>query len=128
MGKNEGLEKAERHLRLLEANFEKTLREKLEKAAAGHWGMFGGYLNTPGIGPRANDDFYEINDLGREINDLRKKLGMTDEFEVYRLYKEYCKRHGPNDPGEPRRASEFLSKLGAESGSIGEQPLDKPPG
>jgi phage/plasmid-associated DNA primase len=128
MGKKDRLEREERHLRLLETEFVKTLRENLETAAAGRWGVFGAHLNTPGLGPRANDDFHEINDLGGEINNLRKKLGITGEFEVYRLYKEYCKRHGSNDPGEPRLARMFLTELGAEGTVTDAPPPDKLPG
>jgi hypothetical protein len=103
--------------------------EKLQKAAAGSWGMFGAYLNTPGLGPRANDDFRELNGLGDEIGKIRKNLGIIEEYRPYRRYREYCKRHGPNDPGEPRLAKEFLAELDDYEGeATAALPPDKLPG
>lgn len=100
----------EKELATLEAKFSAQLVDALRKSAAGRWGLFG-----PGealvYNPRTwVKEINALRDLGGEIEALRAKLG-HGSFPLNQRYLHFSKRRGPNDPGDPKLAAEFLREI-----------------
>jgi hypothetical protein len=49
--------------------------------------------------------------LGDEITATRASLDIEQPFQPFARYLAYRRRRAPNEPGEPKLASEFLAEL-----------------
>ncbi len=105
-------EKAEHELAALEERFRTTLIDGLREASQGYLGIFGDneFLDQSIYRSAARK---ELLDLMTEISDMRTGLGFVDPFDLGARYFALCKRSGPNDPGERKRAQTFLEELAA---------------
>ena len=96
----------DRRLRGLEAEYERLLRDALEKCAAGRWGLFG---RNAKLMRREPEYVLELLALGEEIEQMRRKLGNPNPFEAHAHLLLLRANGSANAPGEPRLAKQWLS-------------------
>ena len=56
--------------------------------------------------------FERLLEVGDEIERLRRELGYTETFPLFKKYLEYRQMRGSNAPGEPKLAVQFLEEIG----------------
>jgi len=120
-------EKMETDLLYLESQFRDRLIGALRKCANGTWGLFGGYDSlVEGPSRTAALSKYpqliesrEILRLGERVEELRRKLGYHEPFQLHQRLLEYRRMRRSNDPGEPKLAMQFLAELRASQTTTG---------
>lgn len=120
MSRNSREQKLRQKLAVAESEFRELLISELRKCADGSLVIFltESEANRRGdVYPRlVSAETKELEKLGREIEDLRNKLGEPNDGSVYAKYKQYCSRTGSNDLGERKLAVQFLAELEAKIG------------
>jgi proline dehydrogenase len=101
--------RAEAEIASLESEFRMKLVTALRDCANGRWGLFG--QNEHLLDDRSLDS-EELLEIGASIEELRRKAGMPERFELYRSFKSKRGRQGANALGEPRLAEKLLEELG----------------
>ena len=94
----------------LETEFRTKLVSALRNCANGQWGMFGQNEHFPQC-PRSSEG-EELLEIGASIEELRRKAGIPDDFELYIAFKSKRGRQGENAMGETRLAKKWLEELG----------------
>ena len=94
----------------IEDEFLTLLLSCLRECAQGRYGLFGqnDHLDPEGHywgWPEAK----QLKNLAREIMSLRMEFGQTNE--QCERFIQLCSLRGPNVPGEPKLAAEFLASL-----------------
>ncbi len=112
MSRSTRLQKQELQLRSLEDQFSTNLIAALRECAAGTWGLFG--RNDLLIGMSRPKIVDKLIDDGKEIERLRRELGFTEAFHPFKRFLEFRQIQGPNAPGEPKLATQFLKELEQE--------------
>ena len=106
-------QKEEQKIRVLEAEFREQLIAALRKCAAGQWGLFG--QNEPQANVAVRGSHMQVGDelvhLGERIVSARTEIGESADFPLLSRFLQYRTMRGPNDPGEPKLAREFLKEL-----------------
>jgi hypothetical protein len=103
---------------LFEEQFSTKLGAALREFAAGRGGMFG--RNDIAIAAEGqhlrealrSKTAEELLEAGQKIERLRRELGHTESYPVYKRFLEYRQMHGSNTPGEPKLATQFMKELG----------------
>ena len=103
--------RAEIEIASLESEFRVKLVAALRDCANGRWGLFG--QNEHVLGERSSDS-EELLEIGASIEELRRKAGIPERFELYISFKSKRGRQGANAPGESRLAKKWLEELGEE--------------
>jgi hypothetical protein len=93
----------------LESEFRTKLVAALRDCANGQWGLFG---QNEHLSPYRSPVSEELLEIGASIEELRRKAGITDSFELYVSFKSKRGRQGENALGEPRLAKKWLEELG----------------
>lgn len=120
MGRARRLERLERELSLLEAEFRLKLLAALEECAAGKWGLFGKNdevlaHESKQIRERLKSESATVLiEIGEKILEVRRQLGMTDQFALYERFSQLRASRGPNTPGELTLAQTWLDELKQE--------------
>jgi hypothetical protein len=108
----------ERQLVALESSYRDQLLLALQRCAEGRWDLFAqnelahrhlgkavrSRLNDPNVG--------DLLALGSEIEQHRRKLGL-EPFSLHERLLLMRSSHGPNTPGEPKLAQQWLDELRA---------------
>jgi hypothetical protein len=113
MSRSSRREKVEATVHALEERFSADLTAALIECAAGTWGMFGAYdaaFRAEKWG--ASEPAETLLQDGGEIERLRRELGYTESFPLFKRYLEYRQMQGSNRSGEPKLAMQFLRELG----------------
>jgi hypothetical protein len=111
-------QKLEAKLKQLESDFLDLLLDALKKCASGEWGLFGQNdaaleQYSPRLQAQLSSGVAEtLLQLGDEITAARASLGIQEPFKPFATYLAYRQRRAPNEPGEPKLASELLVELG----------------
>lgn len=113
MSRDSRREKSRVELLALESDFERRLVAALESCAAGQWGMFESQPAGPGAPDEAISEGRDLARLGEEIAELRGRQGVVEEYWFHSRLKHYRGMSDGNDPGEPKRARQFLSDIAA---------------
>ena len=92
----------------LERDYRCVLVKALRECAQGRWGLFGqndhtGYSNTP-------TELDDLRSLAASIDNLRDRLALPP-FELHKELESARGRAGENEPGEPKLARIWLTKL-----------------
>jgi hypothetical protein len=100
----------ERRLVQLENEFLSLLLSCLRECAQGRWGLFGQNDHADPEGrywrwPEAK----RLRNLAEEITSLQSEFGQTNER--CERFLQLCSLRGPNVPGEPKLAADFLASL-----------------
>jgi|HubBroStandDraft_6_1064221.scaffolds.fasta_scaffold1235257_1 hypothetical protein len=120
MSRSTRRQKSEALLKSLEDQFSTNLITALRECAIGTWGMFG---RNDDVIVRQENDVREMLKLkaakellgaGKEIERMRRELGLTEPFQPFKRFLEYGQMKGSHVPGEPKLAVQFLEELGAE--------------
>ena len=92
----------------IEDEFLTLLLSCLRECAQGRWGLFGqnNLLDPEG---RHWPEAKRLKSLAQEIMSLRMEFGQTNE--QCERFIQLCSLRGPNVPGEPKLAAEFLASL-----------------
>lgn len=103
------VERLERKLRLLEADYRKVLVKALTECAEGRWGLFGQneHLDVGHL-PKALE---ELRALARVIDEIRLQIGDVP-FPLHLEFESARGRGDENAIGEPRLARAWLERLG----------------
>lgn len=94
----------EHRLPQLEANFREMLLSCLQECAEGRWGLFNSryrYFEWP--------EAEELTRNAHEIQSLKAQFGHSNDFSERFLH--YCEMRGPQVPGEPKLARQFLEEI-----------------
>ena len=107
----------EQALAAAEGEFRERLIAALRRCAGGAWGLFGQNDNVdlpPGFAERAYEDSgaKTLMALGREIEEMRNRLGMVEPFPLLARFRELRGYKTANDLGEARLAQDWLTELG----------------
>jgi hypothetical protein len=100
--------RTEAEIASLESEFRAKLLAALRDCANGRWGLFG---QNEHLGQRSSDS-EKLLEIGASIEELRRRAGIPEHFELYVTFKSKRGRHGPNALGESRLAKEWLDELG----------------
>lgn len=100
----------EMRLNEIEGEFLRLLLSCLRECAQGRYGLFGQNDHLDPTGrywgwPEAK----RLKTLAHEIKSLRLEFGQTEEH--CERFIQLCSLRGPNVPGEPKLAAEFLAAL-----------------
>lgn len=104
-------------MRSLEEQFSIELVGALRECAAGTWGLFGRNDQVIEAQPEPLKEMLKskraekLIEDGDEIERLRRELGFTEPFSLYRRFLELRQMRGSNVPGEPKLAIQFLEEL-----------------
>ena len=101
--------RAEAEIASLESEFRTKLVAALRACANGRWGLFG---QTEHLLEGRSPDSEELLEIGASIEELRRKAGILENFELYMSFKCRRGRQGENALGEPRLAKKWLDELG----------------
>jgi len=101
--------RAEAEIASLESEFRTKLVTALRICANGRWGLFGQNEHILGDQPSDVEELFEI---GESIEELRRKAGIPERFEMYMSFKSKRGRQGENTLGEARLAKKWLDELG----------------
>lgn len=110
----------ERRLLGLEAQYREILIDALRTCAQGGSLLLGQNervleRHSPALAARLRPaELDELLDLGEEIGALRAKLGFPDAFALHERFLKLRASHGPNTPGEPKLAAQWLDELESE--------------
>jgi hypothetical protein len=99
-----------RRLEALEADYRAILTHALRACAAGEWGLLGANDDTVGAERWRPQVVDELIALGQDIDALRHRDGLP-RHELHRRFVEERARRGGNMPGEPKRATAWLTEL-----------------
>jgi hypothetical protein len=122
MSRSARRQKSEAQLRTLEDQFSADLVTALRECAAGKWGMFGRNDAVIERQPGPLREFLESDvaahliELGEEIEERRRQLGIVQPFSPFERYLQYRQMHSANAPGESKLAVEFLLELQKQAG------------
>jgi hypothetical protein len=106
----------ERQLEGLEASYRDLLLSALQTCAEGRWGLFGhndeawSHLGAAARSRLRDPSVEELLELGETIESLRRKFGL-EPFPLHQRFLWMRSSHGPNTPGEPKLAQEWLDEL-----------------
>jgi len=92
----------------LEAEFRRKLVAALRDCANGRWGLFG---QNDHVQEAYSREVEELLELGASIEELRRKVGISEPFELYDAFRAKRGWKGENALGEPRLAKEWLNEL-----------------
>jgi len=92
----------------MERAYHSVLTKALSDCAAGRWGLFGHNEHLFPTTPPA--ELGELRALALDIARVRKRTGHAP-FELHQQFEAARGRVGPNDPGEPKQANEWLRRL-----------------
>ena len=92
----------------LESEFRTKLIVSLRSCAGGRWGLFGQNDHLHNVHSSEAEELLEI---GLSIEDLRRKAGMSEPFELYQNFLSKRGWKGENSLGESRLAIEWLKEL-----------------
>ena len=100
----------EHRLVQVESEFLALLFSCLQECAQGRYGLFGQNDHADSEGrywgwPEAK----RLRNLAQEIRSLRSEFGQTNE--ACERFIQLCSLRGPNVPGEPKLAADFLANL-----------------
>ncbi len=116
MSKASRRQKTEAQLRALEDQFSADLVAALRECAAERWGLFGRNdaiaAEIPLLRSYYTDTAEKLIDQGEKIARLQRDLGYPEASGLFVRFLEYRQMHGPNSPGEPKLARQFLRELG----------------
>jgi hypothetical protein len=95
----------------IESEFHPLLLSCLRKCAQGRWGLFGqnDHIDPDGRYWRWSDA-KRLKELAQEIKAIRLESGQANE--TCERFLQLCSLRGPNVPGEPKLAAEFLADIG----------------
>lgn len=104
----------------LESEFRNRLVTALRACADGKWGLFGQRLRFDSLPDWIREvcqskDAEGLLALGEELDAVRQKLGIAERFDLYQKFLSLRAISGPNAPGEPRIAQEWLLELESAS-------------
>ncbi len=106
-------EKLEKELSALEAQYRDVLVAALTRCAEGAWGLFGQNDHLAGA-PFTKSEASNLLALGKEIEALRNRLGLSEPFALHiRFLAERGRQHA-NRLGEPKLARNWLDELAPE--------------
>ena len=107
----------DRRLEALEEEYRHLLLRALRECASGHWGLFG--HNDPAVAregamlrQRLSSALVDqLQELGAEIEQVRRRLGYFGSFSLHERLIRARSSRGPNSPGEPKLAQQWLDEL-----------------
>lgn len=102
-------------LAALEREFRDLLIPCLKQCANGRWGLFGAYDKYPELRTWIHwPEKERLHELASSIHAIHEEFGGIDP--LCEEFLNQCTLHGANDPGEPKLAKSFLTKIQKRDG------------